>query len=217
MERLLQEEFSFYRKLSRQHKNQFQHRVVCFLNTKKFVGREDLIVEEEMRVLIAAIACMLSFGRKNYKYSLIDFILIYPGEFYSAINNSYHKTEFNPKEKTLVLSWKDFQEGLKNNDMANLGFYSFVLAMQLEAKTSRDLDSTRFNLQFQNILKRLSDKELKESLKHSPYFKEGFSNQFEFMGILVNYFLEKPDDLQSRFPKLYIYVKRLLNFNFAAY
>ncbi|MCW9038695.1 zinc-dependent peptidase, partial [Altibacter sp.] len=76
--RILEEEFTFYNKLSSKHKRQFQHRMVTFLNEKKFVGRGQLIVTERMKVLVTAMGCMLSFGRKNYEYSLINYILLYP-------------------------------------------------------------------------------------------------------------------------------------------
>ena len=84
-------------------KRQFEHRVATFIASKKFVGRQDLEVTERMKVLIAAMGCMLSFGRRNYDYGLIEFILVFPGEFYSAMNEAYHKGEFIPRERTLVL------------------------------------------------------------------------------------------------------------------
>lgn len=120
--------------------------------------------------MIASLACMLSFGRKNYEFALVDYILVYPGEFYSAINDRYHKGEFNPREKALVLSWKDFEEGYQiTNDKRNLGIHEFMHAMQLESKSSRDLDSNRFAKQFQNILKRLTHPEIKAKLEDTQF------------------------------------------------
>lgn len=216
---ILKKDFFFYSKLSEKHKKQFQHRLSQFLSKKKFIGRGELIVTEEMRILVAAIACMLSFGRKNYSYSLIDFILIYPTEFYSAVNNNFHKGEFNPRERALVLSWKDFQEGFQiNNDNLNVGIHEFMHAMQLEAKKSGDIDSARFTKQFQNILKQLTKQEVKDQIDKTKYFREyAFTNQYEFMAVLAEYFFESPQDFKAIFPKLYDYTKKLLNFNFAGY
>ena len=217
--KILQEKFDFYGKLSEKHKNQFQHRIANFLSEKKYIGRGEIIVSEEMKVLIAAIACMLSFGRKNYTYSLIDFILIYPAEFYSTVNNNFHKGEFNPKERALVLSWKDFLEGFQiNNDNLNVGIHEFMHAMQLEAIKCGDLDSTRFTKQFQNILKHLTKQEVKDQLDKTKFFRAyAFTNQYEFMAVLAEYFFESPEDFKAIFPKLYEHTKKLLNFNFAGY
>lgn len=216
---ILKDEFHFYNKLSEKHKNQFQHRIAQFLSEKKFIGRAELIITERMMVLVAAIACMLSFGRKNYTYSLIEFILIYPDEFYSSINNNFHKGEFNPRERALVFSWNDFEEGFQiNNDNFNVGIHEFMHAMQLEAKKSGDIDSARFIKQFQNILKQLTLQEVKDQLENTKYFREyAFTNQYEFMAVLAEYFFESPKDFKAIFPKLYDYTKKLLNFNFAGY
>jgi len=217
--KILKDEFHFYNKLSEKHKKQFQHRIAHFLLKTKFIGRADFIISERIAVLVAAIACMLSFGRKNYTYSLIDFILIYPDEFYSTINNNFHKGEFNPKERALVLSWKDFEKGLQiNNDNFNVGIHEFMHAMQLEAKKSNDIDSARFTKQFQNILKQLTKQEVKDQLDKTKFFRDyAFTNQYEFMAVLAEYFFESPKDFKAIFPELYDCTKKLLNFNFAGY
>lgn len=216
---ILQNQFVFYSKLSKKHKKQFEHRMVKFISEKKFIGRTDLVITEQMEVLITATACMLSFGRKNYLYPLIDFILVYPSEFYSTINQNFHKGEFNPKERALVLSWKDFEEGIQiNNDNFNLGIHEFMHAMQLESMSSRDLDSIRFSKQFQNILKQLTKQEVKDQLDKTKFFRSyAFTNQYEFMAVLAEYFFESPKDFETIFPKLYNYTKKLLNFNFEGY
>ncbi|MCZ4318113.1 zinc-dependent peptidase [Aequorivita viscosa] len=190
-----------------------------FISEKRFIGRDNLIVTERMSVLIAAVGCMLSFGRKNYSYSLINVVLIYPDQFFSVINNNYHKGEFNPKEKTLVFSWSDFEKGFKiTNDNLNVGIHEFMHAMQLEAKTSRDLDSLRFSKHFQNILKQLTLQNVKDKIDKTAFFRAyAFSNQYEFMAVLAEYFFESPTEFKSQFPKIYDYTKKLLNFNFAQY
>ncbi|SRX54513.1 zinc-dependent peptidase [Aequorivita sp. CIP111184] len=217
--KILISNFEFYNKLSEKHKKQFQHRIAQFLSEKQYIGRGELIVTEQMKILVAAIACMLSFGRKNYKYSLINFILIYPAEFYSTVNNNFHKGEFNPKERALVLSWKDFEEGFQiSNDNLNVGIHEFMHAMQLEAKNRGDIDSARFTKQFKNILNLLTKQEVKDQLDKTKFFRAyAFTNQYEFMAVLAEYFFESPQDFKTLFPKLYDYTKKLLNFNFAGY
>jgi len=216
---ILENEFSFYGLLSKKEKRQFRHRIATFISQKEFIGRGGIQVSEHMKVLIAAVGCMLSFGRRNYDYSLIKHIVIYPDEFYSKINDAMHKGEFNPYGKALVLSWKDFEKGYQiNNDNLNLGIHEFMHAMQLEARKSRDLDSTRFAKQFQNILKQLTHREVKNKLDETQYFRAyAFTNQYEFMAVLAEYFIESPKDFKSHFPKLYTYTRKLLNFRYAGY
>ena len=216
---LLEKDVAFYKKLSTKQKKQFQHRMATFISEKKFIGREGLEVTERMQVLIAAVGCMLSFGRRNYRYSLVKFILVYPKEFYSVVGDGLHKGEFNPRERALVLSWKDFEHGYKiTDDNINLGIHEFMHAMHLESMQGKDIDAARFSSQFQHILELLTSLELKEKLDKTPYFRAyAFTNQFEFMAVLAEYFIESPKEFKSLFPDLYDHTKKLLNFSFAGY
>ena len=90
--------------------------------------------------------------------------------------------------------------------------------MQLEAMQSRDVDSLRFQKQFQNILKRLTVQEVRDTLDKTRYFRNyAFTNQYEFMAVLAEYFIESPNDFKEHFPELYKYTRQLLNFTFAGY
>tara|TARA_R110000787_G_scaffold96415_2_gene199737 strand:- start:18363 stop:19196 length:834 start_codon:yes stop_codon:yes gene_type:complete len=216
---ILNKDFSFYRQLSLKHQRQFEHRVASFISEKEFVGRDNLLVTERMKILVSAIGCMISFGRKNYSFTLIDFILIYPEEFYSTINDAYHKGEFNPKNRALVLSWKHFENGYQiTNDNRNLGIHEYMHAMHLESKQGSDIDSDRFSRQFQNILQQLTKQEMKDKLISTKYFRDyAFTNQYEFMAVITEYFFESPEEFKMLFPDLYEYTKKILNFNFAGY
>ena len=216
---ILESQFDFYQSLSKKHKRQFQHRVATFISEKNFIGRDDLTVTVSMTVLIAATGCMLSFGRKNYEYGLIEHILIYPGKFYSKINDAYHKGEFNPKIRALVMSWEDFEKGFRiADDNRNLGIHEFMHAMQLEAKQSKDLDSSRLSKYFKKILLRLSVPEVKEKLNNTNYFRKyGFTNQYEFLAVIAEYFFESPKEFKTNFPTIYGHTQKLLNFKYSEY
>ncbi|RMB62719.1 hypothetical protein EAX61_03845 [Dokdonia sinensis] len=215
----LQSNFEFYNKLSSQERRRYEHRVVTFVGSKKFIGRDGLIVTEEMKLLIAAVGCMLTFGRKHYLYALVENILLYPAAFYSAINDEYHKGEFNPSQRTLVLSWEDFEKGYRiTDDNLNLGIHEFMHALQLDAVRSEDVDAIRFERQFQKILVRLTDQDLKDKLDEVKYFRAyAFTNQYEFMAVLAEYFFESPNDFKTHFPILYERMRRMLNYDLAGY
>lgn len=212
-ESILIRELKFYKNLSEKHKKQFRHRVATFINDKEFIGRDGAVITLEMQTLVAAIGCKLSFGRKKYLYDLLDTIIIYPNEFYSAINDTYHKGEFNPKLKVLVLSWADFKEGYQvENDNVNLGLHEFMHAMHLETRVDKHTDNVRFKRHFQFIMKQLANEELKRKLDETKFFRAyAFTNQYEFMAVLTEYFFESPKELKQHFPVLYDHVNKALN------
>ena len=216
---ILQQHFSFYNKLSKKHQQQFEHRVATFLAKKQFFGRQNIEITDKLKITTASLACMLSFGRRNYNYRFIQTILFYPDAFYSNINKAYHNGEFNPKLKVLALSQKAFEEGYEiTNDNKNLGIHEFMHAMQAEAKVSSDIDSHRFNRQFKKIIGHLQNPEIRAKLDTTRFFRTyAFENEYEFMAVLAEYFIESPAELRQNFPKLYDDIKKLLNFNFLEY
>lgn len=215
---LLKNEFPFYQNLSKKQQRQFQHRLSNFLSKKEFLGREGFGITEHIKVLIGAQACMLSFGRKNYSYKLIDYIIVFPDVFSSGLSES-RKVEFNPKEKALALSWNHFVAGQKLNlpEKRNLLVFQFMQALHLEARVNNDNDSNRLENQFQNILRHLTEPGVKEELESGILKYHPFSNEFEFLGVLAEIFFEAPKVFQLESPMLFEHVKHLLGFDFEHY
>ena len=71
---------------------------------------------------------------------------------------------------------------------------------------------------FKKILQRLSIPEVKEKLNNTNYFRKyGFSNQYEFLAVIAEYFFESPNEFKSQFPIIYGYTQKLLNFKYSRY
>ncbi|WP_298892579.1 zinc-dependent peptidase [uncultured Psychroserpens sp.] len=217
---ILRRQFSFYQKLDDTEKVRFEHRVATFINSKYFLGREDLVVTTEMKVLVAATSTMLTFGFRDYQIDLIDKIIIYPGTFYSNSNEAYHKGELNPKLKALVISWEDFLYGYDDeNDNINLGIHEFTHAIHLNSLKNNDVSSLIFKVAFSELTDMLSAEEkLRKQLIASKYFRDyAFTNQFEFVAVIVETFIETPEEFKRQFPRIYNKTREMLNFNFAQY
>jgi Mlc titration factor MtfA (ptsG expression regulator) len=216
---ILKTNFLFYNKLDDKHKGYFEHRVASFISDKRFIGRKGVVITDEIKVLVSATACMLTFGFRNFHIGLIDRIFIYPNEFYSTINDEYHKGEFNPKLGALVLSWKDFKEGNEDEkDHVNLGIHEFTHAIHLNCLEKRDVSSLIFRSTFNELIRIISDKEQGDKLIESHFLRNyAFTNKFEFLAVTIESFIETPKEFKSKFPKIYSKVKQMLNFNFAEY
>ncbi|AWG23918.1 zinc-dependent peptidase [Flavobacterium kingsejongi] len=211
---ILLREFPFYRKLSDKNKVYFEHRVKAFLLHYRFVGRENLVVTQEMKILVAATYIMLSFGMRRYLINVFRYIILYPGTYYSVNTQQYHKGEYSPKNKAVVLSWADFLSGLRNsNDNINLGLHEFGHALHLNALKSNDTSAAIFTDEFNKILQYYKDHELQRQLVSKNYFREyAYENQFEFLAVLLEHFFETPDTFKSTFPELYHNVKTMINY-----
>ena len=218
--RILEQSFDFYNGLSQKNQVIFQNRLLTFINNKKFVSREDFEITEEMRVLISATAVMLTFGFRNYKLELFETIIIYPKAYYSKINKVQHKGETNPQLKTIVFSWEDFKHGFKiGDDNLNLGIHEFGHAIHLNAMRKKDISSVIFRQGFNELTHYLSNNEnVRKELLATKYFRAyAYTNQYEFFAVLLENFIETPEEFRSNFPELYNHMKDMLNFNFAGY
>jgi Mlc titration factor MtfA (ptsG expression regulator) len=163
---------------------------------------------------------MLTFGFRDFYIGLIDKIFVYPKPFYSKTNDDYHKGEFNPKLKSLVLSWEDFIHGYNiGDDNLNLGIHEFAHAIHLNSLKERDVSSTIFKDSFKELTNILSNsKPMRDKLIASRYFREyAYTNQFEFLAVLIEYFFETPVEFKTQFPSIYLKVKQMLNFSYAKY
>lgn len=217
---ILKNQFSFYKNLSDKEKTHFEHRVALFIKDKDFIPRDGNRITDEMKVLISATAVMLTFGFRDYFIGLVSKIVIYPRQFFSNTNQAYHKGEFNPKLKALVLSWEDFKIGFDiENDNLNLGIHEFTHAIHLNSIKERDVSSTIFSDSFKELSKLLSTNEiLRDKLVTSSYFRKyAFTNQFEFVAVIIENFIETPKVFKTEFPEIYGKVKQMLNFNITGY
>ncbi|WP_299338586.1 zinc-dependent peptidase [uncultured Psychroserpens sp.] len=218
---ILRQYIHFYNQLSLKHKSFFEHRVYQFMKRTEFIGK-DINVTDEMKVLIAGTAVKLTFGLRDYHIKSVERIIFYPDEFYSETNKAYHKGEFNLGYKALVFSWKDVLYGYEiEDDNLNLAVHEFTHAIHFYyMRVRRQSTSSAIFLDSFVELTNLLDgsPELKLKLVKSKFLRDyAFTNQFEFLSVIIETFIESPDVFKGQFPRIYNKVKSMLNFNFAGY
>jgi MtfA peptidase len=211
---IINQNFSFYRRLSLTRKKYFEHRVAHFVRSYDFYGREKLEITEEMKILIASTSTMLTFGMRNHSYKVFNKIILYPDVYFSDQNETYHKGEFNPKLKALVFSWKHFKDGLTvSNDNLNLGLHEFSHTLHFQSIKAKTISASIYVENFQKLKRLLVDDDLKEKILHSEYFRRyAFTNEVEFIAVILENFFETPEVFKKEFPELYIHVKRMINY-----
>jgi len=217
---ILVKEVDFYKKLNSKHQEYFEHRLSTFIRTYEFIGRNGYEVNAETKVLLGASYVMLTFGKRKYITDVFDKIIVFPDIFLSTVTRKPHKGEFNPKLKTVVFSWKHFLEGNRiKNDNLNLGIHEFTHIVHIKSMKRRDESSVVFKKEYKNLMRYLqNNKQVRDKIIASSYFRTyAFENQYEFIAVLVENFIETPKEFRSKFPRIYKKVKRMLNFNFLHY
>ncbi|MEQ6123517.1 zinc-dependent peptidase [Pseudotenacibaculum sp. MALMAid0570] len=217
---ILLQHVDFYNKLDERYQEHFEHRLAVFIRHYEFIGRDGYSIDVKTRVLIGSSYVMLTFGKRKFITDIFNKILIYPDAFLSTTSNRKHKGEFNPKYKTVVFSWKHFCEGIAiKNDNLNLGIHEFTHIIHIKSLQERDVSSLIFRRGYQRLMNYLQEnKHVRKRILSSNYFRKyAFENQYEFIAVLIESFIETPQEFKAQFPRIYKKIKTMLNFNFLHY
>ena len=121
--------------------------------------------------------------------------------------------------RALVFSWKHFLEGFASDrDNINLAVHEWVHVIQFNSKKEHDISASIFDDTSKELVKLLLYDNIRQRLEDTKYFREyAFTNEFEFVAVLVEYFIESPIEFRQKFPEFYAKVKKMLNYNFSGY
>lgn len=211
---VLRQESTFYNKLDARIKRYFEHRTAAFIKFYHFHGKDGLEISDRIRVLIASTYVMLTFGMRQYKTNVFDKIIVYPDSYFSTINQELHHGEFNPLYKAVVFSWKHFQQGFaSDSDNLNLGIHEFAHALHYHGMKKRDNSAAIFADMYNKIMREVKYPPNAKRLVESDYFRiYAYTNEFEFLAVILEHFFETPHLFKKEFPELYANVKRMINY-----
>ncbi|MEL6535422.1 MAG: zinc-dependent peptidase [Bacteroidota bacterium] len=209
----IEQYFPYYQRLNEEEKARFRHRVALFMRTKKFVARGGLRqITPEIMALVSATAVMLSFGMELIYFRSFERILVYPTDYYSKINQAYHKGEVNPRLGIIILSWEHFVKGLiDDGDGINLGVHELAHAFHLEDRiVSREYDYLHTGLlAYWTNHARWEMEKIASGNVHlfRPY---AATNEEEFFAVALENFFERPAEFREDLPELYGIMTKLV-------
>jgi MtfA peptidase len=205
-------------KLDESDRNELEGLVRVFLAEKSFEGCGGLELTEEMKVTIAAQACLLLLHRENDMYPGVEAILVYPGAYRAPTTRAEGGIVIESEQARLgeswtrgvvVLAWDHVKSGAgQPADGQNVVLHEF--AHQLDAENGAtdgapDLGARARYTSWAHVLgdefAALSRK-LHEGLRSDidPY---GATNPAEFFAVVTEMFFEKPRPMKQRHPALY--------------
>lgn len=210
---ILHKQFPYFNSLTDKKKRYFEHRVVRFIENYEFIGKGDFTITDEVKVRIAATSTMLTFGMRNYLFTVIDKVIVFPSIYLSTVTDEYHKGEFNPRLKAIVFSWEDFVEGFDTDkDNLNLGIHEFAHVLNYHGLRGGDSSAIIFSRMYTKINKEVNHPPNRERLIQSNYFRiYAYTNQFEFLAVILEHYFETPQEFLKEFPELYKNIGMMLN------
>lgn len=214
-EAILVQHFTFYNNLPEKHKRYFKHRVVQFINKYGIHGRDGLVVTEEMKVAIAATWVMLTFGMRNYLPAVFESIILYP-DVYESVTGNMHKGEFNYLAGVVIFSWKHFLQGMQHGtDNVNLGLHEFAHVLHIYTTDTDEAGpwAAVYSKKFNEITDYLNRGANREGLLQVGYLRDyAFTNNHEFVAVMLESFFETPDEFRAKMPELYGMAATMINY-----
>lgn len=191
-----------------------------FLHEKRFEGCAGLEVTEEMRVTIAAQACLLLLGHEQPEYFPdAHTILVYPHAWTATHEERQPDGTVIAREVTrlgeawrrgeVVLAWDSvLSGGVDPRDGHNLVLHEFAHKLDMEDGAADGAPPLRRRSRYLAWARVLAPAfaALQDKVEHGrrdvldPY---GATNPAEFFAVATECFFEKPRQLQRKHPDLY--------------
>ena len=191
--------------------------VLEFLRKVRFVGCDGLVVTDEMRLVVAAQACLLIAGHRVKPYEELMSVLLYPDEF--VVNRTTEDeagvvTEFEDvlsgeshDTSRIVLSWRDIKEPLDEGDLCNVVLHEFAhyLDHSIDGAFTDVADPNESLKDWHAVLAAEFDAhgEAVEAAEETLIDPDGAEHPSEFFAYATEVFFEAPVDLKQRHPQLY--------------
>ena len=205
-----------YPYLSAEEKQRLHGTINVFINEKSFEGCGGLEITEEIRVTIAAQACMLLLNRQIGVYPRLQTILVYPSTYIADGKSLFGigdpesvRLGESWQSGVVVLAWNSVKGGAANfEDGHNVTIHEFAHQLDQEdgaADGAPILENRSAYLTWAHVFSHEYDdfKDDTERGRRTCIDRYGATNPAEFFAVSTETFFEKPEQLHKKRPDLY--------------
>lgn len=223
--RTIERHVPFFERLSASDKAELLGHIQVFLAEKSFEGCGGLELTDEIRVVIAAQACLLLLHRKTDYFPRLETILVYPSTY--LVNEerpiaehvweggeAARLGETSRRMGTMVLAWDAAKFGASDpSDGQNVVLHEFAHQLDYEnyvADGAPLLTTRAQRLAWREVMTTEFASLRAADATGIPTLLDtyGATNPAEFFAVSTEAFFERPCALRSRHPKLFAELKR---------
>jgi Mlc titration factor MtfA (ptsG expression regulator) len=216
---VLQARLPVYHALPPEQQSRLQGMVKFFIDRKKYYGCGGLTITDEMRVIVAAEACLLVLNRGGALYPKLKSILVYPTAF--RVDREEHQADGTVaagghsllgeswNNGRVILSWDDVTRGVADfSDGHNVVLHEFAHQLDAESGSTNGAPPLRRNSYrawAAIFTDNFEDLGLRSMRGLETVMDEyGATNPAEFFAVATETFFEKPEQLYKKRPELYM-------------
>ncbi len=217
--KIIDQNVPYCQKLNSQERHKLWELVAVFIDEKNFEGCMGLAITDEIKLTIAAQACLLLLNLEHNFYEKLVTILVYPAGF-EFNKESYESNGIVSEERLPVsgvsyslgvisLSWSDTTHGARSpDDGSNVTLHEFAHQLDLLDNAMNGapiLSSRSMYRDWARVLGSEFD-ELRNAVaegKPSIISSYGATNPAEFFAVVTELFFERPVELKASHSALY--------------
>lgn len=225
-ERILNARFAIWSRLPLQDRDELKRHILVFIAEKHFEGCAGLKITDDVRLLIAAQACLLLLHRETDYYPGVKTILVYPSAFITTsrragpggviteetgarLGEAWHSVSSSLSGGPVILAWDHVVQGAADaRDGQNVVLHEFAHALDGESGGMDGAPMLERRSSYVAWARVLGD-EYRELLRavmtHAPHTLNDYAatNPAEFFAVTTEMFFEQPGRLKSAHPALY--------------
>ena len=216
--RIIEKNVPLYHRLPEALQKELGGLVNVFLAEKHFEGCAEQVIDDEVRVTIAAQACMLLLNRKTHYFPKLHTILVYPHTYVAktltsdgrvTIDNQSVRLGESWQNGPVVLAWDSVKGGASNiADARNVVFHEFAHQLDQEDGAADGAPILTHRSAYSAWARILGEEYAtlqarKKARQRSVLNKYGATHPAEFFAVATETFFEKPKQLHKRHRDLY--------------
>lgn len=219
--KILQKSVPYFQHLPSEMQTKLQGLTNIFLDEKSFEGCGGLEITDEIRISIAAQACILLLGIEDLSsfYEGLRSVLVYPESYVARVKNNHnsffveegfeHRHGEAWSRGLVVLAWDEVKKGASDiHDGQNLVFHEFAHQVDYDYGATAQVESSDNQSSFLSwgwVVGNEYNKLLKAIKRNQQTLIDeyGATSLAEFFAVVTEYFFEKPQALQQKHPDLY--------------
>ena len=217
---LIEQRVPLTRKLTGEEWNRLLWLVSGFVREKSFEGIDALVITEDMKVIVAAQACLLLLHLDMGPFPGVRSVILYPGTFVPKAPILDRHVRVEPEDEraptlgeslrgVIVLSWDSVQRSVAEpRDGHNVVLHEFAHQLDLEDGYVDGiplLEAPSSTRAWAGVLRRRYEELQQKTQDGEPDLLNsyGATNRAEFFAVATELFFERPVEMRERYPDLY--------------
>jgi Mlc titration factor MtfA (ptsG expression regulator) len=214
---ILERNVAYLTKLTAEEQTELEGLIQVFLAEKNLEGCGGLELTDEIRVTIAAQACLLLLHRETDIYPELETVLVYPHAYRAASTQREGLVVIESDDARLgeswtrgvvVLAWDHVASSGRHLGGENVVLHEFAHQLDAEDGSMDGAPQLGSRARFASWARVLGEefKELSDRLhagRPSDIDAYGATSPPEFFAVVTEMFFEKPQQLKKRHPDLY--------------